>query len=79
MIELVLDKHRSSLREGSVLIDATDPGQEPRVLFFLETNRYFKMPPNALFRKRFILWKLMKLGQLCRSQRVVSGLSPCHL
>lgn len=36
VIEMVLDKHRPSLREGSVLIDATDPGQEPRVLFFLE-------------------------------------------
>ncbi|MBK8128941.1 MAG: hypothetical protein IPK53_08335 [bacterium] len=36
VIELILDKQRSALREGSVLVDPTDPGQEPRVFFFLE-------------------------------------------
>jgi hypothetical protein len=35
---LVLDKHRETLRSGAVLVDKTDPGTAPRVLFFLEQN-----------------------------------------
>jgi hypothetical protein len=38
VIDLVLDKYRETLRSGSVLVDPTDPGQAPRVLFFLEQN-----------------------------------------
>jgi superfamily II DNA or RNA helicase len=38
VIDLVLDKHGDLLRSGSVLVDPTDPGQEPRALFFLEQN-----------------------------------------
>jgi superfamily II DNA or RNA helicase len=36
--DLVLDKHRETLRSGAVLVDKTDPGTSPRVLFFLEQN-----------------------------------------
>jgi superfamily II DNA or RNA helicase len=36
VIDLVLDKHRQALRAGAVLVDESDPGQSPRVLFFLE-------------------------------------------
>jgi hypothetical protein len=36
VIELILEKYRPVLREGAVLVDESDPGQEPRVLFFLE-------------------------------------------
>jgi len=38
IIDLVLNKHRQMLRSGAVLIDKTDPGTSPRVLFFLEQN-----------------------------------------
>jgi hypothetical protein len=38
VIDLILDKYRETLRSGAVLVDETDPGQEPRVLFFLEQN-----------------------------------------
>jgi superfamily II DNA or RNA helicase len=38
VIDLVLDKHRDTLRSGVVLVDPTDPGKTPRVLFFLEQN-----------------------------------------
>ena len=38
VIDLVLDKHRETLRSGAVLVDPTDPSQAPRVLFFLEQN-----------------------------------------
>ncbi len=38
VIDLILDKHRETLRSGAVLVDPTDPGQSPRVLFFLEQN-----------------------------------------
>jgi superfamily II DNA or RNA helicase len=34
--DLVLEQHRGLLREGTVLVDDTDPGTELRALFFLE-------------------------------------------
>ena len=36
VIELILEKQRHLLRAGTILVDETDPGQEPRFLFFLE-------------------------------------------
>jgi superfamily II DNA or RNA helicase len=36
IIDLMLDKHRGALRAGAVLVDPTDPGTSPRMLFFLE-------------------------------------------
>ncbi len=36
VLDLTLERHRDLLRRGSVLVDERDPGQQPRVLFFLE-------------------------------------------
>ncbi|MCZ7670592.1 MAG: hypothetical protein M5U34_27290 [Chloroflexi bacterium] len=38
VVDLVLNQHRQTLREGAVLVDPTDPGQEPRLLFLPGTN-----------------------------------------
>jgi len=38
VVDLVLGKHREMLRSGAVLVDPTDPGTSPRVLFFLEQD-----------------------------------------
>jgi superfamily II DNA or RNA helicase len=35
-LDLTLDRHRDLLRRGTVLIDESDPGTTPRVLFYLE-------------------------------------------
>jgi len=35
-IDLVLERHRDTLRQGTVLIDTNDSGTEPRILFYLE-------------------------------------------
>jgi SNF2 family DNA or RNA helicase len=35
-IDLVLERHRDTLRQGAVLVDTTENGTEPRILFFLE-------------------------------------------
>ncbi len=35
-VDLMLEKHRDLLREGTVLVDTTKDGTEPRVLFYLE-------------------------------------------
>lgn len=35
-LDLILERHRDLLRRGSVLVDERDPGEEPRVLFYLE-------------------------------------------
>jgi SNF2 family DNA or RNA helicase len=36
VIDLVLERHRDLLRRGTVLVDERDPGDKPRVLFYLE-------------------------------------------
>ena len=36
VIELLLEQHRDLLKQGTMLVDQTDQGQEPRVLFYLE-------------------------------------------
>jgi superfamily II DNA or RNA helicase len=38
IIDLVLERHRNILRSGTVLIDPTDPGRSPRVLFFMQQD-----------------------------------------
>jgi superfamily II DNA or RNA helicase len=38
VMDLVLGANREMLRSGAVLVDRTDPGTSPRVLFFLEQN-----------------------------------------
>ena len=35
-IDLVLERHRDTLRQGAVLVDTTENGTEPRILFYLE-------------------------------------------
>jgi superfamily II DNA or RNA helicase len=35
-IDLVLEQHRGLLKQGAVLIDEQDPGDKPRLLFYLE-------------------------------------------
>ena len=35
-MDLVLERHRDLLRQGAALVDDTDPGEQLRVLFFLE-------------------------------------------
>jgi superfamily II DNA or RNA helicase len=35
-LDLTLDRHRDLLRRGTMLIDESDPGTTPRVLFYLE-------------------------------------------
>ena len=36
VLDLTLEQHRDLLKRGSVLVDERDPGQTPRVLFYLE-------------------------------------------
>ncbi|MFN2136341.1 MAG: protein NO VEIN domain-containing protein, partial [Candidatus Promineifilaceae bacterium] len=36
VVDLVLEQYRGLLNSGAILVDETDPGREPRTLFFLE-------------------------------------------
>jgi superfamily II DNA or RNA helicase len=36
IVDLMLEKHRSLLREGAILVDTNDQGTEPRLLFYYE-------------------------------------------
>ena len=38
VIDLIVDRHGEALRIGAVLIDPTDPGTSPRVLFFIDQS-----------------------------------------
>ncbi len=38
VIDLILERYRSLLRQGAILVDQTDMGEEPRVLFYLEAS-----------------------------------------
>jgi superfamily II DNA or RNA helicase len=35
-LDLVMERHRDLLRRGAILVDENDPGDQPRVLFYLE-------------------------------------------
>src|SRR5690606_31805660 len=35
-LDLTLERHRDLLRRGTVLVDERDPGETPRLLFYLE-------------------------------------------
>lgn len=35
-LDLTLERHRDLLRRGAVLVDERDPGEEPRLIFYLE-------------------------------------------
>lgn len=36
VVDLILERHRSLLREGAILVDGNDSGTEPRLLFYYE-------------------------------------------
>ena len=38
VIGLLMEKHRDVLKHGAVLVDETDPGREPRMLFYMEQS-----------------------------------------
>ncbi len=38
VIDLVLERYRALLRQGAILVDATDMGEDPRLLFYLEES-----------------------------------------
>ncbi len=38
VIDLILERYRSLLRQGAILVDQTDMGEEPRLLFYLEAS-----------------------------------------
>jgi superfamily II DNA or RNA helicase len=38
VIDLIIERYQTLLRQGTVLIDPTDTGKDPRVLFYLESS-----------------------------------------
>jgi len=38
VIDLVLERYRTLLRQGAILVDPTDMGEDPRLLFYLEES-----------------------------------------
>ncbi len=50
VMDMVLGANRETLRSGAVLVDHTDPGTSPRVLFFLEQNIHAAVRSNGFSR-----------------------------
>jgi superfamily II DNA or RNA helicase len=46
VLDLVLERHRTLLRQGAVLVDPDDPGDQPRLLFYLEQSIQTPVPPD---------------------------------
>lgn len=38
VIDLILQRHSEVLEQGAILVDATDPGKQPRMLYYLEQS-----------------------------------------
>ena len=59
-LDLVLEKHRGILKQGTVLVDRADEGTEPRMLFMMThsiregTNREGEAPRSASQRMHFV-------------------------
>jgi superfamily II DNA or RNA helicase len=74
-IDLVLERHRDTLRQGAVLVDTTEAGTEPRILFFLEhsiTDGRKDSNKNPL-----TISRQLQFVEICRSgQLVAAGYAP---
>ena len=45
VIDITLEHHRDLLRRGTVLVDESDPGLNPRILFYLEQSASLRTNP----------------------------------
>jgi len=67
-IDLTLERNRDLLKRGSVLVDESDPGTEPRVLFFLEhalqDSSHTRTGDRRVISKRMLYVEMMRDGSV---------------
>ncbi|HXG58241.1 MAG TPA: helicase-related protein [Thermoanaerobaculia bacterium] len=65
-VDLVLERHRDLLKQGAVLVDENDPGDEPRALFYLEHSiqdaRVEKSGQHRVVSKRLLFVEMDRHG-----------------
>lgn len=66
-VDLILERHRGLLRQGTVLVDDTDDGDEPRVLVMLEhavaDGRPGRDAPHTVASRRFEFVEIPRVGE----------------
>ena len=62
-IDLMLEHHRSKLKQGTILVDPTDPGLTPRVLFLIDHAIKEGAPPNHIASRRMQFVAMDPQGQ----------------
>jgi hypothetical protein len=66
-IDLVLERHRGVFRQGTVLVDEGDDGDEPRVLVMLEhaiaDGRRTRAEPHTVVSRRFEFVEIPRVGE----------------
>ena len=76
-IDLVLERHRDTLRQGAVLVDTTENETELRILFFLEhsiTDGRKDTNKNPLTLSRQLQFvEITRSGQMIAAGRLVTG------
>ncbi|MBM7454679.1 superfamily II DNA or RNA helicase [Oceanisphaera litoralis] len=61
--DLVLEAHRPKLKQGAVLVDPSDDGQQPRVLFMVDHSVRESANPNAVASRRVQFVAINEQGQ----------------
>ena len=62
LVDLVLEHHRSTLRQGAVFIDPTDPGTDPKVLLILDHAIREGNNPGRMASRRMQFITMSKTG-----------------
>lgn len=62
LVDLVLEHHRSTLRQGAVFIDPTDPGTDPKVLLILDHAIREGNNPDRMASRRMQFITMSKTG-----------------
>jgi hypothetical protein len=66
-IDVILERYRAVFTQGSVLVDDSDPGEEPRVLVMLEHSiadgRPTREQPHTVVSRRFEFVEIPRVGE----------------
>jgi hypothetical protein len=75
--DLILERYRGLLRQGAILVDPTDQGEEPRVLYYLEHAIQDARPGRS--GERRVISKQMQFVEInAKGEATFAGPAPFH-
>jgi SNF2 family DNA or RNA helicase len=77
VIDLMLDLHSGMFQSGAVLLDPTDPGASPRVMFFLQQEIQDAIPTSA--RESHIISREVHFVEILKDGEIIIGGSAPYL